>query len=441
MEDYVRSNMDSLGEDIETSAQNKANSIYIKAVGVGGGGSNAVNYMYKQGIKNVDFAVVNTDYQALKTSPVPTKVLIGNGLGAGDKPKVAQEAAEADIAKIEALFEDNTHMVFITATLGGGTGTGAGPVVARIAKEKGLLTIGIITIPFYFEGDNKILKALEGRDEMAKHVDALLVINNDRLIEIYGDLDFFNALYKSDETLATAARSISEIITSEGHMNLDFRDVETTLRNGGAAIISTGYGEGENRVTKAIENALDSPLLKNSNIFGSKKLLFNLYFSQEAENKFRMGEMQEFTTFVKTIDKRVDVIWGASVDNSLGNQVKVTLLASGFEEVEDNAAFVPADIEEPFGQPKAVDPTDKQKRLRDEYGAKVDYYSTNYIILKPGQMDDDAVIEVLESSPAYNREKKVVESVRGVGATSSSAANDPGMGSRSSLSSGAEIVF
>ncbi len=243
MEDYERNAMDSLAEGFETSAQNKANLIYIKAVGVGGGGSNAVNYMYKQGIKNVAFAVVNTDWQALETSPVPTKVLIGNGLGAGNKPEIARDAAEEDIAKIEALFEDNTHMVFITATLGGGTGTGAGPVVARIAKEKGLLTIGIITIPFYFEGDRKILKAIEGRAEMAKHVDALLVINNDRLIEIYGDLDFFNALYKSDETLATAARSISEIITSEGHMNLDFRDVETTLRDGGAAIISTGYGE------------------------------------------------------------------------------------------------------------------------------------------------------------------------------------------------------
>ena len=313
--------------------------------------------------------------------------------------------------------------------------------MARIAKEKGLLTIGIITIPFYFEGDRKILKAIEGRAEMAKHVDALLVINNDRLIEIYGDLDFFNALYKSDETLATAARSISEIITSEGHMNLDFRDVETTLRDGGAAIISTGYGEGEKRVTKAIENALDSPLLKNRNIFSSKKLLFNLYFSEQAEKKFLMGEMQEFTTFVKTIDKRVDVIWGASVDNTLGDSIKVTLLASGFEEDEDGLAPAPY-ASDPVSHDKArtVDQTDSQNILRKEYGSKVDYYSTNYIILKPLQFDDDSVIEVLENSPAYNREKKVVESVRGVSSSAVSPAQ-PSVSDSRNPSGGMNIVF
>lgn len=415
MDNNERLNMDYMAEQFEKSAREKQNLIYIKAVGVGGGGSNAVNYMYNQGIENVAFAVINTDFQALNSSPVPCKVLIGSGLGAGNKPEVAREAAEQDIAKIEALFEDNTQMVFITATLGGGTGTGAGPVVARVAKEKGLLTIGIVTIPFYFEGDSKILKALDGVDEMRNHVDALLIINNDRLVEIYADLDFFNALAKSDDTLATAARSISEIITSKGHMNLDFRDVETTLRNGGAAIISTGYGEGENRVTKAIENALDSPLLKNRDIFGSKKLLFNLYFSEEATNKFRMGEMQEFTTFVKTIDSKVDVIWGAAVDNTLGEQVKVTLLASGFEEEDSRERFVEtAAVEaqpvrrahkEPQGEPDIA-------KIRKEYGGKVDIYGTNYIILTPAQMDDDKVIEVLETSPAYKREKRVVESVR-----------------------------
>lgn len=415
MDNNERLNMDYMAEQFEKSAREKQNLIYIKAVGVGGGGSNAVNYMYNQGIENVAFAVINTDFQALNSSPVPCKVLIGSGLGAGNKPEVAREAAEQDIAKIEALFEDNTQMVFITATLGGGTGTGAGPVVARVAKEKGLLTIGIVTIPFYFEGDSKILKALDGVDEMRNHVDALLIINNDRLVEIYADLDFFNALAKSDDTLATAARSISEIITSKGHMNLDFRDVETTLRNGGAAIISTGYGEGENRVTKAIENALDSPLLKNRDIFGSKKLLFNLYFSEEATNKFRMGEMQEFTTFVKTIDSKVDVIWGAAVDNTLGEQVKVTLLASGFEEEDSRERFAEsAAVEE---QPvrrarREARPEPEIDRIRGEYGGKVDTYATNYIILTPAQMDDDKVMEVLENSPAYKREKRVVESVR-----------------------------
>ncbi|MDE6048709.1 MAG: cell division protein FtsZ, partial [Paramuribaculum sp.] len=215
--------MDELAGNFEVSDAKAENKIYIKAVGVGGGGGNAVNYMYRQGIKNVAFAVVNTDAQALGSSPVPTKITIGTGLGAGNIPQVAKEAAEKDMEKIRSLFEDNTHMVFITATLGGGTGTGAGPVVAKIAKEKGLLTVGIVTIPFYFEGDSKIIKALDGVDEMAKYVDALLIINNDRLIDIYADLDFFNGLSKSDETHETDARSISEIINSEGRMNLDLK--------------------------------------------------------------------------------------------------------------------------------------------------------------------------------------------------------------------------
>lgn len=436
--------MDSLAEDFETSEQNKENLIYIKAVGVGGGGSNAVNYMYTQGINKVAFAVVNTDAQALRTSPVPTKVLIGNGLGAGDKPKVAREAAEADIEKIEALFEDGTQMVFITATLGGGTGTGAAPVVARVARDRGLLTIGIITIPFYFEGDTKILKALDGVDEMKKYVDALLIINNDRLIEIYGDLTFFNALHKSDETLATAARSISELITATGHMNLDFKDVETTLRNGGAAIISSGCGEGPNRVTKAIENALDSPLLKNRDIFGSKRLLFCLYFAENAKDQFKMGEMQELTTFVKTIDKRVQVIWGAGVDNSLGDKVKVTLLASGFDmtvRAEDNLVITSDTADSStHEEPHRGEPEDME-RLRNQYGAKVDYYNTNYIILSPSQMDNDAVIEILENSPAYNREKKVVESLRNSGKASATPASAPSAASATRGDDGLKISF
>ena len=235
----------------------------IKVIGVGGGGNNAIKHMYNQGIKNVSFVVCNTDKQALDHSPVPNRVLIGpnitKGLGAGNKPEVARLAAEESTEQIDALFNDNTRMVFITAGMGGGTGTGAAPVVARIAKERGLLTIGIVTIPFLFEGEKKILKALDGADEMSKYVDALLVINNERLTDIYRDLDFINAFGKADETLSTAARSISELITCNGHINLDFNDVDTTLRNGGAAIISCGYGEGENRVTKAINDALKSP--------------------------------------------------------------------------------------------------------------------------------------------------------------------------------------
>ncbi len=268
--------------------------VIIKVIGVGGGGDNAVNHMYEQGIRKVSFVVCNTDKQALNNSVVPNRLLIGpnitKGLGAGNNPELARQAAEESAEEIARLFDDETKMVFITAGMGGGTGTGAGPVVARIAQEKGLLTIGIVTIPFFFEGEKKIFKALDGAEEMSKYVDALLVVNNEQLTEIYPDLDWMNAFGKADDTLSNAARSISELITCDGYMNLDFNDVNTTLRNGGAAIISTGFGEGEHRVTKAIEDALNSPLLKNKDIFGSKRLLFNLYFSREADQKFVMGE-------------------------------------------------------------------------------------------------------------------------------------------------------
>ena len=222
--------------------------VIIKAIGVGGGGDNAINHMYEQGIDKVSFVVCNTDRQALNNSPVPNRLLIGptvtKGLGAGNDPEKARQAAEESADEISALFDDETKMVFITAGMGGGTGTGAAPVVARLARERGLLTVGIVTIPFLFEGEKKILKALDGAEEMSKYVDSLLVVNNEQLTEIYPDLDWLNAFGKADDTLSNAARSISELITCPGHINLDFNDVERTLRDGGAAIISTGYGEG-----------------------------------------------------------------------------------------------------------------------------------------------------------------------------------------------------
>lgn len=385
----------------------------IKVIGVGGGGNNAVNHMYKQGIKGVSFVVCNTDRQALLNSPVPNKVLLGDtGLGAGNKPEVAQAAAESSLDRIVQLFEDDTKMVFVTAGMGGGTGTGAAPVVARVAKERGLLTIGIVTIPFLFEGEKKILKALNGADEMSKNVDALLIINNERLTEIYPDLDFLNGFAKADDTLSTAARSISELITCNGHINVDFNDVDTTLRNGGTAIISSGFGEGEHRVTKAIEDALNSPLLKNRDILGSKKLLFNLYFSREAEDRFAMDEVQELTNFMSQLDSGVDVIWGVAFDESLGNSVKITILAAGFdvsvrEKPGNNVVFAPKAAEK-----------DPAKRLGDEYGTeKVDSIRRNkevnrYIILSPNQFDDDTAVEALEQMPAYNRDRKVVDELK-----------------------------
>ena len=410
-------NPEGLADQFESPETEQKDKVIIKAIGVGGGGGNAVNYMFRQGIKHVSFVVLNTDRQALRQSPVPTKVMIGDGLGAGDRPEVAREAAENDIAKIEALFQDDTRMVFITSGMGGGTGTGASPVVARVAREKGLLTIGIVTIPFYFEGEEKTTKAFAGADEMAKYVDALLLINNERLTEIYGDLDFINGFGKADDTLATAARSISELITCDGYMNLDFNDVNTTLRDGGAAIISSGYGEGENRVTKALEDALASPLLKHRDISTAKRLLFNIYFSQEANNKFKLSEVNELTSFVQKINPKVKIIWGVAFDKDLGEQIKITMLASGFNvdrlgEIQENRlqnqidapAFAATAAQAP--QPRAND------RIREEYGEKVDTFRTNYIILKPEEMDSDTIIEVLEKSPTYNRDRATVEKAR-----------------------------
>ncbi len=387
----------------------------IKVIGVGGGGNNAVTHMYEQNIGDVSFVILNTDRQALNHSPVPTRVQIGNGLGAGNKPEIAREAAEEAAERINELFDDNTKMVFITAGMGGGTGTGAAPVVARLAREKGLLTIGIVTIPFLFEGGTKITKALAGADEMSKYVDALLVINNQRLNDIYPDLNFINAFDKADDTLTTAARSISELITSEGKINLDFNDVDTTLRNGGAAIISTGYGEGEHRVTKAIDDALNSPLLKNRNILTSKKLLFNIYFDPDAEAPLKTGETDELTSFISGIDPNVDVIWGTAYDHSLGDRIKITILAAGFElSVKDGSG---KDTTVHFG-PNHRPEKQAAQIIGEEYGQsavikmQAEAAKARYIVLQPSQMDDDRFIDAIEKSPTFNRDKKTSDQIK-----------------------------
>lgn len=408
----------------------KARQPIIKVIGVGGGGNNAVSHMYEQDINDVSFVILNTDRQALDHSPVPTRVQIGTGLGAGNKPEVARAAAEEASDKILELFEDDTKMVFITAGMGGGTGTGAAPVVARLAREKGLLTIGIVTIPFLFEGVRKIDKALAGAEEMSKFVDALLIINNERLNVIYPDLNFVNAFDKADDTLTTAARSISELITSEGKINLDFNDVDTTLRNGGAAIISTGYGEGEHRITKAIDDALNSPLLKNRNILTSKKLLFNLYFNPDAETPLKAGETDELTTFIGGIDSNVDVIWGTAYDRSLGDRIKITILAAGFELSIDtmkdgkkgSGTFT-------FGTNKQPNPTetDIKRKIGEEYGEGAvirmqgDQAKARYIVIEPSQMDDDTFIDALEKSPTLNREKKTSDEIKEIGKSPAAA--------------------
>lgn len=305
----------------------------IKVIGVGGGGCNAVNNMYSEGIENVTFAVCNTDSQSLVKSPVHVKIMLGDsGLGAGADPECGRKEAEKSADQIQQLLEDGTKMVFVTAGMGGGTGTGAGPVVAGIAKSMGILTIGIVTIPFYFEKKKKIIKALKGVEEMRKNVDALLIINNERLCDIYSDskVSIKESFRRADNILCDATRSISELITVEGDINLDFRDVENTMRGGGGAIMAMGRASGERRVEKAVIDALDSPLLYGSDIDRAKRILFNISTSEEAP--VLVSEMDEIDAFMEELDPNIEVIWGVSDDNSLGQDAKVTILATGLDD-------------------------------------------------------------------------------------------------------------
>ena len=368
----------------------------IKVIGVGGGGNNAVEHMFRQGIRDVSFVLINTDRQVLDASNVPTKLVIGPGRGAGGKPEVAKKFAEENAEAIQDLFDDSTDMVFITAGMGGGTGTGAGPVVARMAKERNILTVGIVTIPFLFEGRKKVLKAIEGAEEMAKNVDALLVINNERLTEIYPDYEIINAFAKADDTLLHAAQGITEIITQRGIINRDFNDVDSTLREGGTAIISSGYGEGEHRVTKAIEDALHSPLLKNTDIIGSKKMLMILYISDNPDEPFNMAEASELTDFVSSIDNEVDVMWGLYKAPDLGNKVKITILASGFNVTVDTENPRKSDISKP---------DDLNSKIDDNYGADrtARMAQAKVNIIHPDQLDDEGTMADLESQPAAAR--------------------------------------
>lgn len=308
----------------------------IKVIGVGGGGGNAVTNMYKRGICNVAFAVCNTDSQALAKCEVPVRVQLGeSGLGTGGHPEKGKQDAEEDLAKIEKLFQDDTQMVFITAGMGGGTGTGAGPVIARVAKERGILTVGIVTIPFRFEGKLRIKKALQGVEEMRKNVDALLVINNERLIDLYGDemMDTVEALAKADEILTISTKSIAEIITVKGIINRDFCDVQTVMKNGGTSLISVGEASGEHRIEKAFMKALESPLLSNMHVEKAEKLLYIIYSCDE--HPVGISELGEITELMEDFEQDIEVLWGLYRDNSLGEKVKVAIIASGLDEKKD----------------------------------------------------------------------------------------------------------
>ncbi len=309
-----------------------SNSI-IKVIGVGGGGSNAVSYMHRQGIKDVDFVVCNTDGQALSDSKVEYKIQLGQsltqGLGAGNKPEIGRQAAIESMDEITNIIGDHTKMVFITAGMGGGTGTGGAPVIAKAAKEMGLLTVGIVTIPFRFEGERRINQAIEGINELEKYVDSLLVIHNEKLREICHDMKFSEAFSYADNILATAAKGIAEIITVTGYINVDFADVETVMANSGVALMGTGIAEGDERAVKAVQQALTSPLLNDNDITGTDNILLNI---RSGSNEITMDEIGEIADYVNSeVGSSPNIIWGTGRDEELGEKVSITIIATGFE--------------------------------------------------------------------------------------------------------------
>ena len=313
----------------------KDQSSIIKVIGVGGGGSNAVNHMYRQGIKGVDFIVCNTDHQALDMSPVPVKIQLGqsltDGRGAGSIPDVGKNAAIENLDDIKAILEKNTKMVFVTAGMGGGTGTGAAPVIAQVARELGILTVGIVTVPFTFEGKKRRSQAELGLDKMRDAVDTLLIINNDKLREMYGNLSLINAFEQADDVLAIAAKGIAEVISVTGQINVDFNDVNTVMKDSGVAIMGSSEADGEDRAIKCVENALASPLLNDNNIQGAKYVLLNITYGK---NAVLMDEITEITDYIQEeAGSTADVIWGHGYDEELGDKLCVTIIATGFKTV------------------------------------------------------------------------------------------------------------
>ena len=308
----------------------------IKVIGVGGGGSNAVNHMYNQGITGVDFIICNTDAQALELSPIPNKIQLGTtlteGLGAGANPEVGKNAAIEDIDNIKKILENNTKMVFITAGMGGGTGTGAAPVIAKVAREMGILTVGIVTIPFSFEGRRRKQQAEEGLEQLRQNVDTLLIINNDKLRMMHGNLKMGEAFSKADDILTVAAKGIAEIITVAGYINVDFEDVKTVMKDGGTAIMGSATAEGENRAIEAVTRAISSPLLNDNEIEGANYILLNI---TSGEDEITMDEIDDITDYIQNeAGYTAELIWGNGLDESLGNKVSVTVIATGFGKKE-----------------------------------------------------------------------------------------------------------
>ena len=394
----------------------------IKVIGVGGGGGNAVNHMYREGIHDVTFVLCNTDAQALNDSPVPVHLQLGDeGLGAGNRPERARQAAEDTSEDIKNMLNDGTKMAFITAGMGGGTGTGAAPVIARISKELGILTVGIVTIPFRFEGAKKIDQALDGVEEMAKHVDALLVINNERLREIYPELSLLNGFRKADDTLSVAAKSIAEIITVHGIMNLDFNDVKTVLKDGGVAIMSTGYGEGEGRVKQAIEDALNSPLLNDNDVYKSKKILLSINFNSDDKDNpgLTMEEMGDVTEFMNHFSADFELKWGLAIDPELDKKVKVTILATGFgiEDVDGMGSHIKEQTQEDAArlaeeEEKAAERRDRRDRFYKDNNNSQYKHRPHIYRFTADELDNEDVILAVENTPTYKRTKQMIKDIK-----------------------------
>ncbi|MBN2669695.1 MAG: cell division protein FtsZ [Bacteroidales bacterium] len=400
----------------------------IKVIGVGGGGSNAVNHMYRQGIKDVDFVICNTDAQALEKSPIPTKIQLGKsltqGLGAGNVPDKGKEAAVESIDDIRNLLGQGTKMAFITVGMGGGTGTGAAPIVAEAAKEMGILTVGIVTIPFKFEGKRRIYQAVEGIKQLRKHVDSLLVINNERLRDIYGNLKLSEAFGYADNILTVAAKGIAEIITVHGHMNVDFADVNTVMSNSGVALMGTGLSEGEGRAVAAIKQALESPLLSNNNIRGAKNILLNI---TSGNTEITMDEIGEISDYVQDVaGNNADIILGTGSDDNLDQQISVTIIATGFNEnsipelvakkPDEDASdrkVIELDLDKkPMEQKQTVNAEDAA--IKSIYGdnkakeVKIEFFD-NSDDKKPAKeidLSDSGTIDDMHNIPAYKRFKK-----------------------------------
>jgi len=405
-----------MDENLANLTQEKYRGAEIKVIGVGGGGGNAVNYMHRQGICDVDFIICNTDAQAMKSSPVETKIQLGasltEGRGAGNKPEVGKEAAIENIEDVKSALSSNTKMVFVTAGMGGGTGTGAAPVIAKACQEAGYLTVGIVTIPFRNEGRRRIKQAAEGIAELEGYVDSLLVINNERIREMYGDFGISEAFSRADNVLATAAKGIAEIITVPGYINVDFADVETVMRKSGLAIMGTGIATGENRAEEAIENALNSPLLNNNDIRGARNILLNITSGNIEVTMDEVGLITDIVQNKAGFD--ADLIWGNGKDDSLGESLSVTIIATGFNtssipELNKDPESVIEKIELSENAPVKNETTPVKSEKKDVVAAEQKYFEFNVSAEKRKEENDFDILYPGTSKERHGFNKKPTE--------------------------------